>query len=243
MAWLKSIRLRYTLRALFVFVTLFALWGGYHTNRGWKERRAEAVLLRHSASLQYWPLESGDGFCGVLTSAYRKLVAWLWREQYIRTVELVSPLEPEIVDALAALTRPAEIAVHANSDPAPMVEAPKGAIERILKGHKLVSLHLNDFALSDEAFAAIGRHHTLEELNLRRTNLTEDAFAQLIALLHLRCIDCQRCEVTGAKLGGVPGSTTLETIRCSWMSADIELARFVARSPRVSELLVPLDGD
>jgi hypothetical protein len=30
MAWPKSIRWRYSLRALFVFITVFMLWGGYH---------------------------------------------------------------------------------------------------------------------------------------------------------------------------------------------------------------------
>jgi hypothetical protein len=46
------LRLRYSLRALLVFLTLFMLWGGYHTNRGWRERQAETLLTSAGARLE-----------------------------------------------------------------------------------------------------------------------------------------------------------------------------------------------
>jgi hypothetical protein len=77
----RLLRFRYSLRALLVFITLLALWGGYHANRGWKEGRAVAVLLEHGADVTYWSTDWRLRPFGFIPSAYWGLVGWLWGDR------------------------------------------------------------------------------------------------------------------------------------------------------------------
>ena len=104
--------MRDTLRALFVFITLFMLWGGYHTNRALKERNAVAVLRRHEASLGFVEMRSKTGFVADVARSYRRFVQLIWRQPSVTSVALVSTLdEDEVVDAISSLPRMSELAI------------------------------------------------------------------------------------------------------------------------------------
>src|SRR5688572_6247207 len=92
--------LRYSLRALLVFMTLFALWGGYHTNRGYRERKAQETLLRYQASFMYGPTRRGTGIWSKPLYVYERVVQLVWQERFITYISIYSTLEPEVVDAL-----------------------------------------------------------------------------------------------------------------------------------------------
>jgi hypothetical protein len=224
----RLLRFRYSLRALLVFITLFALWGGYHANRSFKDRRAELILLRHRARLEFWEIQP------------------YWPERLISAVEVDSSLEPEVIDALAGLVCPRSIAIGAPSPPEvaygysrpQQVAAPTGAIDRILKRHKLHSFAVTDFILSGAAFAAIAKHRSLEELAFTRTNLSDGELSALVVLPRLRHLSFQSCPASGSLLADVPGSKTLESIECQGSPVGIEFARFVARSPTIRALSV-----
>src|SRR3954454_11292929 len=102
MSWPRSLRFRYSLRALAIFLTLFCLWGGYHANRGWRERHAERVLFRHGASIEYWTGESRSFVIGTPLRLYWKLVGWLWGDRLIRSIAVTGPLDSDMIAALAA---------------------------------------------------------------------------------------------------------------------------------------------
>src|SRR5262245_34071865 len=99
----RKIRVRYTLRSLLVFITLFALWGGYHANRGWKERRAVEVLRKHGAQLGWGASLQGGGMVSLATGAYSLMVGAIWGDHCVGEVQVLAPLDGEIADALAEL--------------------------------------------------------------------------------------------------------------------------------------------
>jgi hypothetical protein len=99
----RLLRFRYSLRALLVFITLFALWGGYHGNRAWRERKAELVLLNADASFQYEQFHYLNGFGGRLSRAYITLVKTMWRERFITRVDINAEVTPIIAIALSEL--------------------------------------------------------------------------------------------------------------------------------------------
>src|SRR5688500_8487991 len=99
----RLFRFRYSLRALLVFITLFALWGGYHANRGWKERRASAVLRRYGATFRWADSTYAQGWLGLPKTGYWLLVGTLWGDTRIGNVQVFCPLNDELADALASL--------------------------------------------------------------------------------------------------------------------------------------------
>src|SRR5687768_16063132 len=103
MPWPRSIRFRYSLRALLVFLTLFALWGGYHTNRGMKERRALEVLRRHDGtSISVDSIRPREGMVAFMADAYKSVVRLVWREPFVTSVSICS-LDPSVTQAIQAM--------------------------------------------------------------------------------------------------------------------------------------------
>jgi hypothetical protein len=117
MAWLqllrfpKSLRWRYSLRALLLFITLFMIWGRYHTNRSWKERYAERILAERGASFAYWTKPSGSTVWSNVQFGYRKIVKVLWRERSIKHVTLNSPPDLATVQAIVAIPSRGQVTI------------------------------------------------------------------------------------------------------------------------------------
>src|SRR5438309_2067073 len=100
----RSLRFRYTLRALLVFVTLFCLWGGYHANRGIKERRVEALIARDSRfALQYGRRLDRPALQLTVLTSYDRLVRRVWGERGVTGIGVPSDIDAETMNALAAL--------------------------------------------------------------------------------------------------------------------------------------------
>lgn len=246
----RKFGLRYTLRALLVFITLFMLWGGFHTNRSWKERAAEEILRDRGASFQYGPSPAGPDMRNRLVSAYSKVVQVVWQERFITQVEVHGSLEPEVVDAIVALPHLESLVAN----PAPrmtdeevallrgrhIVEAkvaiPAGAVERVLANHRLKSLWMAAWILSDEDCKAIAAHDSLETVNLYGSRFSEEGLAQIVTLPRLRAVMWSYCQVTGEKLASVPGSNSLDLIECYYAPVGNEFAAFIGRSPNVTRV-------
>jgi len=246
----KSFRLQFSLRSLLVFITLFMLWGGYHTNRCWKERAAEEVLRRHQASFIHGPKKSGAGFLSSLRFAYQKLVQLVWRERFITHVTMDAPLEPEAVDALCNL--PHVLSMHLGpystfderiyhrpeptSPFRPDVKTPPGAFERILAHSQLQIFHCHAWILSDEDCQAIGRHPNLQEVWISTSYCSEEGFVELVKAPRLSQLMFSCCDITGAKLASQPGSPSLKFIKCDHAPVGPDFAAYVARCPNLTRL-------
>lgn len=250
----RSLRVRYTLRALFVFIALFMLWGGYHTNRSWKERAAEDVLRRHRVSFIYGPKRSGAGFVASVRFGYLKVVQLVWRERFITGVSIDANPSADIVDAILCLPHLESLslspALPTNEEQwlyisQRVVEAkdvlPEQAVQRILSTSKLRYLTLSTWILNDDECRAISDHRTLEYLNLFGSNISEDALAGMVTLPKLRHLTISHCPVTGAKLATVPGSSTLAVVECLHAPIGTEFAAFLGRTSSVKTLSVQMD--
>jgi hypothetical protein len=249
MARPRSIRFRYTLRALLVGVTLFCLWGGFHSERAWREREAEKVLKRHHASIYGGPSQTGDGFVNKARFSYQKLVQLVWRERFITSVSVHAQPTPDMVEAVCALPHLEYVDLSApDSLRFPTLEqrikrtSPVrvtmngGAVARILAARRLSSLSVNCWILTDDDWAAIGEHETLEGLSINDTNVSEKALAEIMRLPRLRRIGFNRCDVSGEALAKVAGSASLEFIECGETPLQEDAALFFARCPALEEL-------
>jgi hypothetical protein len=244
----RSLRLRYTLRALLVFITLFMLWGGYHTNRSWKERAAEDVLKARGASLEF-ATHSFEGTIGEkLAAAYAMLVEAVWQDRSVSRVMLLAPMDPEVVDALCALSQlkglttepsqrtPEQYArIRSGKAAAPTEMLPEGALERILAACPLVELTIGCWALRDVDCQTIASCPTIRYLAVDGCSLSELGLARLVSKRGLIWFTFGLCEVTGNRLSNEPGSPTLEKVLCGVAPVDNALAAFISRSPNVNE--------
>jgi hypothetical protein len=251
MAKPRSIRVRYTLRALFVFITLFMLWGGYHTNRSWKERAAEEILQKRGASIQYAAHSFQGTFADRVGAAYAMLVEIVWQDRSVSRVMVFAPLDPEVTHALCALSQlrelsiapshrtPAQYALLRSGQPLqPSETIPQGALQRILDVCPLVELNIGNWVLSDRDCQAIASCPSIKYLGVDGSEFSEQGLAVLISKRGLISFTFGWCDATGSALGGQPGSPTLERVVCNTAPVDVELAAFVARSPNVKELAV-----
>jgi hypothetical protein len=244
----RSLRLQYSLRALVIFITLFMIWGGYHANRGWKQRAAEAVLRRHEARISY--LGRDHRYLGNrLADTYGALVHALWGETHIHGVDVRSNLEAEVVEALIALPQMDGLGImpraYSSSDMSQLVRGqklegrmnlPEGAMQRILARRDLKGLSLVACSLDSDDCEAIVGCENIESLYLLNCGLSEEGFAELLKLPRLRWLSISHCQVTGSELKSVAGSMSLDRIDCIGTPVGEEFAAFVKRCSNVTSL-------
>jgi hypothetical protein len=243
----RLLRFRYSLRALLVFITLFALWGGYHANRSWQERNAVEVLRLHGGRF----LQRGHyGGLDPLTQAgeyYRQLIQFIWGQPCICIAEISAELEPDVVDALRRLPYLEMLTLRAPSCgrldrttrealPCPLSQPPAGALKRLLRKRNLHNLKLDHWILSDDDVRAIRKHKYLTVLYLESVTMSEDAFATLFGLPHLHNLYLQDCPITGNKLADAPASTSLRSFHSEHTPLAKEFALYVARLRRIEDL-------
>lgn len=251
MPWPRAIRFRFSLRALLVFLTLFAIWSGYHTNRALKARRAVSVLHRYGASTDYLPDSYESSVLYAPWHFYQTLAGWIWHEPRISHVAIDSQLEADVLEALISLNGIQSLALTAARTPdetntndgrretiKDRVSAPPLAIKTILSRHQLRALEIEAFSLSNDDFEAIAMHTTLTTLTVNRTNVSERWISQLLALPHLQHFRCCYCHVTGSSITDQQASASLQTIECKGTPLTSRFAGFVSRCPNVRQLSV-----
>jgi Leucine Rich repeat len=247
----RSLRLQYSLRALAIFITLFMVWGGYHANRGWKQRAAEAVLLRHEAAIYHGTGRIPQGFTDHVVDAYQSLVYALWGEGRVMEIDIKSNMEPEVVEALIALPPLDKLAIqprpytsdetsqmYSTGDFGRKLKPPMGAMDRITANSKVKEVVLIACELSVDDCRALAACESIESLNLMDCLLTDEGFAELLKLPRLHSLRLSHCELTEGGLNSVPGSKSLVTISCVATPVGKEFAAFVARSGNVTSLSV-----
>jgi len=242
MAWPRSLRWRYSLRALFAFTTLFMLWGGVHAERAQRERRAETVMRKYGGTLtvQRRSLWSPIGW-------YEGATSLVWRERYYFSAVVRPEMTEEESTAIASLphlthlhVRPFEIIV-----PPDRGTITSGAMKLILDRQNLKCLDIVNAAASPGDADAICRHQSLETVALFGVDLSGDQFAQLVALPHLEEIEIGRATIGTDRLKNAPGSSTLRVVIVRWMATDDEFAEYLSRCNRLRGLAVvdPLDSE
>jgi hypothetical protein len=247
MALPKSLRVRYTLRAVFVFVTLFCLWAGFHANRGWRERQAVAVLERHGGVVGPRGIYEGFPLLIQASANYRRVVQSLWREPFIRAVGISSALEPDVVEAIATLPHLESLTLaapdcgplygpHARPVDCPPCRMPAGALQRLLSGHQVTYLDLDHWILSDEDVEAIANHTPLAHLTLDSVTLPDNGLAGLVAMPRLQWFVLRRCQVDDGGLADAPVSATLTTIQCVDSTVGPGFGAYIGRLPRIESL-------
>ena len=255
MRWPRSIRLQYSLRALAIFITLFMVWGGYHANRGWKQRAAEAILLRHEAAIYHGTGRIPHGFTDHVVDAYDGLVYALWGEGRVMEIDIKSSMEPKVVEALIALPRLDKLAIqprpytsdetsqmYRSGDFGKKLKPPASAMDRIMSNSEAKEMVLIACELSAADCEAIAACQSIESVNLMDCLLSDDGFAELLKLPRLRGLRMSHCQVTERGLSSVPGSTSLERISCVSTPVEKDFAAFVARSRNVTSLTVTHSG-
>src|SRR4030095_4658115 len=153
----RSLRLRSTLRALLVFITLFMLWGGYHANRAWRNRAAENILRRHGAQFSHVRAGAPRTALDRVEYAYRNVAAMVWGDRPVTAVHTHSRLEGELVNAICDLPGLDSLRISAGGD-FDLDEydrrqaIPPGALKRILSERAISSLDIIGGNLANEDF-------------------------------------------------------------------------------------------
>jgi hypothetical protein len=249
MSWLKhlrapkSLRWRYSLRTLLVFITLFMLWGGYHAGRSWPERRAELVVRPWEVVLHRGP-SPPNRLVRYPVYAYQRLVQVLWGERFIGHVTLCVEPKPEAVEAIAALPNLKGLSVYRRSTATgdvPRITIPDGSIECILAKRQLCTLELATADLGARDLRAIARHHSLESVSLSHAKLSDEDLAAMARSPELGLLRFSHCNVTGANLASAPGSTVLHSIECAEAPLGLEFAGFIGRCPNLRYLSIRCD--
>lgn len=239
----RSLRLRYTLRALLVFITLFMLWGGYHANRSWHEHRCERILLR--GGLATLGRETGSDELWIVRQ-YRALVRALWKERYITSVSINADLTNEEAEAIASLPhlrslwlRPRRFSVAERRELKEFfrpTQVTSSALQTILSRQALIGLDVSGCNLQREDYVAVGQNMSIQCLRLNSTNVTDEDVTALLSLPNLREIGLARTRVTGSGLESIPGSMTLVAINCDGTPAGRQIAAFAAKCPHLTIL-------
>ena len=248
MGWPRILRWRYSLRALFVFIALFMIWGGYHANRGWKQRWAEKTLREKYGATFSYDLESYQKQ-SLVTAYYRLYVHRLWGERIIGSAHLTAQFEPEVVDALKALpglrmlaigppgiTRQENDQTLRTGVPAKVIMATRGGLARVLDHQELRVLRLGGWEFHADDWNAIASERTVHAVFFGGMEVPEGNLVEVAKLPNLHTIELMCCRVTGAGLDSVRGSTALEYVVLDDVPVTAEFARYLARCPNLKSL-------
>ena len=253
----RSVRARYSLRALLVFITLFMLWGGYHTNRSWKERQAEEILRQRGATFGYGQYPTKGNVAERLIGAYWRFAGTLWGERNITIVHYQGSLDAKAADALLSL--PSLKSLYLSSSPQRTSEEnyrllkslkpwpataklPPGFLREIIAKCEPTNLDLQEWVLSDDECQALADRHVLLPVSLCGCAISEENLAKLITQPGRQSLNFAYCDVTGSALKGHPGSPTLEHLHSSGTRVGHDFARFIAKCPRIKELAADHQG-
>ena len=223
MAWPKSIRWRYSLRALLVFIALFAVWCGYHSERSYRERKAAEVLRARGARFVFHHGRDWDkSLWNILRSAYPKLIETTWRDRYITSVRVVTTLDGEVAQAISQLPHVESVTIESSPTRAPgrslsagnlvVPSVEPGVVRTLVSGRQLRGVGLICFSLSDADCRALAEHRDFEGFSFHHCQIPENGFARLFALPRLRRVFMEDCSPTGSELTQIPGSASLEDL-------------------------------
>ncbi len=226
----RIFRFRYTLRALLVFITLFALWGGYHANRAARERASERFLKDRGARLTYRPHGIN-----------------LFRYRFVGEVHQLAQFDGATARALRDLPFLTALGLESpqSSEPKQWWQSHEARARLtgsmfadFLAKSSLWNLQLGGFVIDDEACTAIGRHPTLTSLALNECQVSEDGLAELVQVPRLESLSVMYSSPTGSALSDVPGSNTLRDANFDCTPLCVEAAAFLARCRNLRSLSV-----
>lgn len=241
----------YSLRTLLILITLFMLWGGYHTNRGWRIRASLAVLRNHHLSVAIEPTRKPHDIASRIRYAYLTLIHTLWGDAIVPQVHVASKLDPAVVKALNDLPDLQRLSLqprHYSSWevqegeytgwPGPKDRLAPGALEIVLNRHEITSLDLVAFELTDEECEVITKEHSIETVQLIGANLSAHGLDQILRLPRLRYLRLHHVQVDASRLSNTPASLTLTTVDLSNVGLSPESGQYLARCPKLQTLWI-----
>jgi hypothetical protein len=225
----RIFRFRYTLRALLVFITLFAIWGGYHANRAFRERRAERVLGRAGIDLVAEPGRA------------------IWPYRFIVAARRVPSLNEELAHALIDLPFLRELSVQAPRDAkadatdyfqaiSPRAPLSSRAIESVLAKSQIETLSLDGWKLADSTCEAVGRNATLNCVSLTSCGLSEDELVRVASAPRLTDLHLKYCAISDSGRSQMRGSATLKALDLTGTPVRAAIADMIARCPNLKLL-------
>lgn len=99
-------------------------------------------------------------------------------------------------------------------------------------------LDLKNLEIDDNFLAAIGKLHSLRELNAKGAELTDDKLKVLNNLPNLQYLDLSRGLISGAGIRYLEASKDLRHLDLSWTSISPELGPALKKFPRLVTLFV-----
>jgi hypothetical protein len=221
---------------MLVLVTLFCVWGGFHSERAQRERRAAAILRERGATLvgRGRSLANPIGWYEAATKA-------VWGEQFLFYAVVRADMTDEEAAAVASLphlthlhVRPFEQRLNLNKLP----QMAPGTLARILGDSQLEELAILNAKASPGDCDAICRHETLKMLVLAGIDLSGGQFAQLLELPKLETLEIARGTIAMEAPVTFVSSTTLHTIELASVRVNRHVATALGRCRGLRQLLV-----
>ena len=185
----RSLRLRYTLRALLLITTLVAVWCAFHANRGRSERNMERELTLAGATV-----DSGlDRITGEPRRAttYERFLRFAFAQRFIRSVRTQHKvLAPELIDRVWRLPH-LESAVFLDC------KLTNDHLRSLSMATKLNSLHLTESGLTDDGLQGLESLTQLCYVHISKANVGDATLERLATLPELEAIELWGVSITG----------------------------------------------
>jgi len=194
---------QYSLRTLFVLMTLFAVWLGLRIHRAQQQKEAVEALLKADGSIVYdsdW-----DHPLGGSSPQGRSLPPgsnWLRRQ-----------LGNDFFDEVTGVCFKGTFQEMRSHDPwGPSQDIDVSALTHLKSLRRLKRLDLRRMAVKDRGLVHVEGLVGLELLNLKLTEVTDAGMPRLSELTNLRELDLSKNHITDAGLVHLAGMARLQTL-------------------------------
>ena len=209
----RRFRWSYSLRALFVLITIVAIWCAFHANRGRYERSVERefVALGGRVLVGKYDPTTGKTAKTIAPSGYQRFLMRLFGERFIVGIEITGNTLPDaklpesLVDRALGLP-------HLASFTARACNVHDDDLRTLGSACGLQALVLSDNPVTDEGLRDLDRLVHLEFLDLDGTAIGDGTLFRLPRLLELVTVSVSRTRVTGKGMPPFPGNGTLRNL-------------------------------
>jgi hypothetical protein len=226
----RSLRVRFTLRALLVFTTIAAIWCAFHANRGRYERGVEREFVALGGRVLFGKYDPTTGKTGktIAPSGYQRFLMRLFGERFIVGIEITGNTLPDaklpegLVDRALALP-------HLASFTARQCNVHDDDLRNLARASGLQALVLSDNPVTDEGLRDLERLVHLEFLDLDGTAIGDGTLFRLPRLPELVSVSVSRTRVTGKGMPPFAANGTLRNLTAEkTMLSDDFLAAIAA---------------
>jgi hypothetical protein len=219
---------QYSLRTLFLLMTLFALWLGVNIHRARQQKEAVEAIVKAGGGVQY---DSGarvvpHGYDGSGPAPSWLAPPWLRRQ-----------LGDDFFDDVTGVYFKGVFQERRSHDPwGPSQDIDLNALAHLKSLRELKRLDLRRMAVKDRGLVHVEGLVGLEVLNLKLTEVTDEGLAHLSGLTNLRELDLSNNRITDSGLVHLAGMTRLENLRLNWTKVTDAGLVHLAETTRLERL-------